>query len=266
MKDRILDSGWMSLLLFVGLTLVIVSCSGPGIKEESESNNDSLSGELSYQMRDTLAEFNPNDGSSGYVRIELKYPRFFGNDHASDFNRFVDSKLWAQNRTTQRSWVAQIQFFIDQYKQLKVDIGNYGNAWTHMETVSIRRMDKKIMTLEREYTEYSGGAHGRHEIHYYNFNLVTGDTLFLDDLIIPGGQEAVNALINFYFREQKGLTEEQSLIEEGGLSVESVTLTENFALDKKGIRFYYNPYEIAAYSAGPVIVEVPMLDLEPYLR
>lgn len=266
MKNRILNTGWMALLLFISAALAAASCSGTRVKEESEDHNDSVPGELSYQIRDTVAEFNPNDGSSGHVRIELKYPLFFGNDYASDLNRFVDSKLWAQNRTTQRSWPAQIQFFIEQYKQLKIELGSYGNPWTHMETISIRRMDKKVLTLEREYAEYSGGAHGRHEIHYYNFNLATGDTLLLENLIVPGGLEAVNALINFYFREQNRLTEEESLVEKAGLSVESIPLTENFALDKKGIRFYYNPYEIAAYSAGPIIVEVPMLDLTPFLR
>ena len=264
MKGAILNTGWIGLFVFALTTTLVSSCSGREKDRIDAHATDRAP--LTYQMRDTVAEFIAADTSGGYVRIELKFPVFSGVEFAPELNRFVASKLWAQNRTAQRSWLTQIKFFIDQYKQLKEDIGTYGNPWTHMEMVSVRRLDGEILTLEREYTEYSGGAHGRNEIHYYNFAVKTGDTLLLEDIIKPGTNEALSAMIDFHFREQKGLTNEQSLISDGGLNVETIPVTQNFALDTKGIRFYYNPYEIAAYAAGPIIIEVPLADLAPYLK
>ncbi|QTN38416.1 DUF3298 domain-containing protein [Cryomorphaceae bacterium] len=219
---------------------------------------------LGYQMIDTIREFIVEEGSEGYVRIELAFPSFYGPDYAEDLNRLVASKLWAQNRTTGRSWQEQMSFFIDQYKELQSEV-EYVQPWTHKESLSIRRLDEHVLTLEREYSEYSGGAHGRHETHYYNFDVATGDTLLLDDLIKPGAREAVEALVDFHYREQQGIDAEASLIDEAGLNVASIPLTENFALDEKGIRFFYNPYEIAAYAAGAIMVDVPMTDLANYL-
>ncbi len=264
MKRAILNSGWIGLLGFVMATALVSACSGPE-KDAGDTAGKEVAA-LVYQMRDTVVEFTADDTSDGYVRIELTFPVFMGSEFSPQLNRFVESKLWAQNRTAQRTWLNQIKFFIDQYKQLKKDIGTYGNPWTHMEMVSVRRLDEKILTLERDYTEYSGGAHGRQEIHYYNFAVNTGDTLLLEDILKPGTNEALNALIDFHFREQKGLTDDQSLVSDGGLNVASIPVTQNFALDTKGIRFYYNPYEIAAYSAGPIIIEVPIADLAPYMK
>jgi hypothetical protein len=40
-------------------------------------------------------------------------------------------------------------------------------------------------------------------------------------------------------------------------------LNDNFALTATGIVFYYNPYEIAAYAAGPTLLELPLPSNKP---
>lgn len=257
-----------NLLFFLALAggWLFAACD-PATPKEGSSNEASAveTPPLGYQMVDTIREFIVEDGNQGYVRIEIEFPHFYGPDFSDDLNRLVDSKLWAQARTTDRTWQEQITYFVDQYKQMQTELG-YTTPWTHKESLTIRRFDDEVLTLERDYSDYSGGAHGRHETHYYNFDVATGDTLLLDDIIKPGAREAVEALVDFHYREQEGMSAESSLVVDGKLNVESIPLTENFALEDKGIRFYFNPYEIAAYAAGPIIVEVPMSDLEPYLK
>lgn len=245
---------------------ILASCNMIEPKDSAVEDTDtSVTAALGYQMIDTIREFIVEDGNQGYVRIEIEFPHFYGPDYADDLNRLIQAKLWAQARTTGRTWQEQMNFFVNQYKEMQTELG-YTTPWTHKESLTIRRFDDQVLTLERDYSDYSGGAHGRHETHYYNFDVATGDTLLLDDLIKPGAMEALAALVDFHYREQEGLPAEASLAKDGKLNVESIPLTENFALDEKGIRFFYNPYEIAAYAAGPIIIEVPMVDLQPYLK
>jgi len=245
---------------------LLAACDPAEPKEGSSQEVDSAHVEaLGYQMIDTILEFIVEDGNQGYVRIEIEFPHFYGPDLSDDLNRLIDSKLWAQARTTDRTWQEQITCYVDQYKQMQAELG-YTVPWTHKESRTIRRFDDEVLTLERDYNDYSGGAHGRHETHYYNFDVQTGDTLLLDDIIKPGAREPVQALVDFHYREQEGLAPDASLTTDGILSVESIPLTENFSLEPKGIRFYYNPYEIAAYAAGAIIIEVPKSDLESYLK
>ncbi|MGY0034881.1 RsiV family protein [Pedobacter sp. NJ-S-72] len=41
---------------------------------------------------------------------------------------------------------------------------------------------------------------------------------------------------------------------------------KNFFFDKTGISFLYNPYEVASFAQGQIIVSVPYKDLKKYLN
>ena len=48
--------------------------------------------------------------------------------------------------------------------------------------------------------------------------------------------------------------------------ISSLYIPENFLLEKEGVMFYYNRYEIAPYSAGDFSLTVPYEQINAYLK
>ena len=52
----------------------------------------------------------------------------------------------------------------------------------------------------------------------------------------------------------------------GYLLVTDIPVTEDFSISDSGITFIYNPYEIAAYAAGIIRINIPWDELQDILR
>ena len=44
------------------------------------------------------------------------------------------------------------------------------------------------------------------------------------------------------------------------------TMTPNFAITKSGLKFLYNPYEVAPYALGQQEIIIPYRDLEALIK
>lgn len=141
---------------------------------------------------------------------------------------------------------------------LRVPWSYEGNVAPILDTMGI------LSFMFNEYS-FSGGAHGNGYQEFYNFDLETGELLTLNDLLEGDYEGAVNELIERYFREMEDLADTVSL-QEGGLFEDSIALNENFYLTPNELGFYYNPYEIAPYAAGPKEIIIPYTDLKKWIR
>ena len=43
----------------------------------------------------------------------------------------------------------------------------------------------------------------------------------------------------------------------------SIKMNDNFAVIAEGVLFYFNPYEIASYAAGPTELLIPFSEMGP---
>lgn len=153
---------------------------------------------------------------------------------------------------------------------------------TVREIVDIRLEDRNqdaviahipyIMTVSGETSEYGkyasvalnlyqfmGGAHGIGFVNCLIFDTETGELVSYSDLF-----DETEALIelNRYFFEQK-VPEHQK---EWSVPTEALPLPENALLDSSGLHVYYNSYEIAPYSAGPIEYLIPSEEIAGLLR
>ncbi|MFK7807642.1 MAG: RsiV family protein [Saprospiraceae bacterium] len=107
-------------------------------------------------------------------------------------------------------------------------------------------------------TTYTGGAHPNHYTTLANYNLKTGDEILLEDIITDEKKFKIIVEKAFYgYMNQK----EESFQKEDFFWDKPFYLPANFALTEKGIKFIYNPYEIAAYVFGSMEFIVPYADL-----
>lgn len=108
---------------------------------------------------------------------------------------------------------------------------------------------------QSEYT-YTGGAHGMPMRYYYVLDLKTGDRLLLED-IVSESEDEIHTIAATYF--QKMYEEAPAAYFEGAVDTvkSNAGYNDMFYLTDDGIVFYFPPYDLAAYAAGFIEIEVP---------
>lgn len=129
----------------------------------------------------------------------------------------------------------------------------------------VQLYDKDLLVYRIDYNEYTGGAHGIYMATFLNMDLTLMRPLRLDDIFVGKYKEALTDLIWNQLMADHKVTTHEALEDMGYASTGDITPTENFYLSKKGITFYYNVYDIAPYSMGPVKVTIPFAMMEHLL-
>jgi len=124
-----------------------------------------------------------------------------------------------------------------------------------------------VISLSAREWVYTGGAHGMDSLALASFDAATGRRISLAALLRDGALPEFTALLERRFRALREIPDGISLAE-AGFSFESGAFapTDNFALTAEGLRFYWNPYEVASYADGPTDVLVKPGDVRPMLR
>ena len=104
-----------------------------------------------------------------------------------------------------------------------------------------------------------GAAHPMPSVNHLNFDLATGKMLGLDDILRPGYRAALDTLgerqfVKVYGREGFEITPGQ------------FQLSDDFSIQRDGLVFYFDVYEIGPYSAGVQEVFLPFAALGEWLK
>lgn len=111
--------------------------------------------------------------------------------------------------------------------------------------------DKVLVFYTQSYI-FWGGAHGLEPSLYTCYDLQTGHKITLQDLFSNANKDKILTMIK------------HELI--GKYYQEKTYLTDNFLLLRKGIRFVYNPYQIASYGDGHIVITLPLSKIQHLLK
>lgn len=118
---------------------------------------------------------------------------------------------------------------------------------------------------------YTGGAHPNSYQKWINLT-DQGEVLTKEQVFLHNTEAAVCELILKELIRTAGervetdtITSIEGLQEYGILQMNGLYLPDNFLLEKEGIRFLYNPYDIAPYALGDFELLVPYQELNTYL-
>lgn len=114
-----------------------------------------------------------------------------------------------------------------------------------------------LLVYRIDFNEYTGGAHGIYMSSYLNLNLKTLTPIRLTDLFVPDYELPLTDLLWNQLMADNNVVTHEELEDMGYTSTGELTPTENFYLDRNGITFYYNVYDIAPYVMGPVKISLP---------
>lgn len=128
------------------------------------------------------------------------------------------------------------------------------------EEAHIHTNDKGFLTVSYSMYRYEcGAAHGMAGVAYMNYDLATGKELDTSNVFITGYYPKLASIAERFLFQQNG--DEGWNFEKG-----KFPLNSNFAIELTGVRFLFQQYEIAPYSAGMPEVFIPYKEIKDLIN
>lgn len=261
------------------LASVLSACDSGNHAADENANASSLG--ISYQMR----EFKRQGGSkcpsetnniksedSLCATVKFSYPEISSEtkpELASKINELIQQQLLdtiegaPSDTAGTKSLASFADSFIQDYQQ---DANNF-TSWQLERSVRITYNTNTLLTLLIEEFGSTGGAHPFNGSRFIVLNLADGNQVTLDDLMNPGYEAALNVEGEQAFREARQLAEHSSLEEDGfNFANNAFVLNDNYGVNKEGLSFIFNSYEVAPYVMGPTELTIPYEDIRSLIR
>ena len=252
------------LVLFIGLTLLFSCKNKPN---ETPQKPEEIKAEpMSFEMR----SFEKKGGECKEdhlkcVVIKLNYPVAKGGNEKSRgmINHFVNSmaleSIHPDPDETVKDFDTAAELLIKYYQEQLDDFPDYEIGWEVEVEGDAEIVDNYAVISLSTYSN-TGGAHPNHHISIANFNLDTGEEIKLREIVTD--VNAFNELAQKRFIEARISEYDLDEVDINDFFFgEGFQLPENFAIQKEGILFYYNPYEAAPYALGTTAFTISYKDL-----
>jgi hypothetical protein len=216
-----------------------------------------------YKHRDEMDLIEGKSGAKATLEIFMALPSPGASKPAADsVAAYVIGKLFGSDQpglAPAALMEREKEVYFKNYRSSNLDIYQEGSAsfnWEKSEVVRIQHNKYHILTLEIFDYGYTGGAHGLGFSTFAAFDLRDGHRISLQEIFRSDFQSELREIVNDQLRKDYDVNPGQTLAD-AGFFVEMVDPGSNFYINREGIGFYYNPYEVAPYSTGPVDVFIP---------
>ena len=157
--------------------------------------------------------------------------------------------------------------YIENFKQFEEQIEGEEDQSYYLKLKNSVFFNKNdIVSLFVNSNVYEGGAHGSHIVNCYVFDLTKGTIITEQQLFTEDYKNRLASMIVNKIVEANDLTDSQNLEDNGYISAEDIVSNNNFVINEKGITYYFNEYEIAAYVVGTTKVFIPYSELVSLLK
>ena len=147
--------------------------------------------------------------------------------------------------------------YFKQYIEANIDLydGGFSFNWEMSGNSSISMNRKGFLTYRVDNYAFTGGAHGMGITRFLVFDTKAQQALSLGDIFAEGYEEELGHILEEEYRLMLFLDENESLVD-AGLFEENIFPTGNFRLSGNGLSFFYNPYELAPYAMGSIVIDL----------
>lgn len=118
---------------------------------------------------------------------------------------------------------------------------------------------KGVVSYMIEYYSFKGGAHGISTMTPVVFDKKTGNIIPEAEFFAPGYEEPIGKALSELLPSTLSAEEYDSVFEKELLP------NGSYEVGSEGVTWYYQPYEIGAYSLGVVSLTLPWSSLKAYL-
>lgn len=127
------------------------------------------------------------------------------------------------------------------------------NGHSNERDLIVKRADSLILSFVETQWTYTGGAHGGQMYRGVNFDASTGERLSLNQ-VFPDGEQLVEVLIEKLYEENRQGTFFDSM--EATVADQVIHDKVSWVIEPRGVTFYFNQYEIAAYASGTITTTI----------
>lgn len=243
-----MHKGWLYVFLLI---FIVTSCDS--VKEQ-DKKIEYVEASIQKQIGDSCS----NSGAQCF-ELQLTYPTLnFSEDSAGIALQDTINALLLTPIFEEKKYLSQEELFNDiqeAYIEFKEDFPEVETKWFLDRQVKVLGQREGIVTLSFFESSYMGGAHSNEMTFYKNYLISTGRRVTLEEFYTSAERAQLTKIAETEFRKQKNLGAEDSL-EEAGFWFDNGTfsLNDNFYLTEEGVTFFYNSYEIAAYSHGSTTI------------
>ena len=260
-----------SLLLIICLLVVAVGCK----KDKQAAVNNIPETEATEPTAETQGE--PVTLSAAYAAVSLpiETKEITADDGTVIFTRSHQAmRLTLSGQVTAdliitdfMSRVDNITATADTIEETAKAAYPYAHNWIPYSTklrYTPTRIDASVLSLYGTNITFTGGSHPDYTCLSANYSLISGDPLTLGSILTHEDKtEALQKLLIAKLDEQaeeKFLQQEyQTVINDRFSGDES--FDEKWYFSENGLCFYFAPYEIAPYSSGVIVAEIPYSEL-----
>ena len=195
--------------------------------------------------------------------VDAEYPQMDGDTRFDGFNREARSLI-----------VKDVAAFKTAETQEEGETPSDMPAETQNSTLhtrySFQYATNDLISLEFIESAYSrGAAHGNYLTEVLNYDVKNGKKLALADLFNPKSKY-LSVISDYCIKELKNRAKNQdSMIFADQLSSNAGPHADNYrawSITKKGLWITFDPYQVAAYAAGPQYVLVPYSTLKDVIK
>lgn len=167
-----------------------------------------------------------------------------------------------------------LQTFLDRdkndfYESVKADskewISDIQNpqTWEAGSFMKLISQTDDFLQIEYLHTSYEGGAHGNYSFDVRVFDLKNNKKLDLKDITTMPKARLEDLLMKNLNKISSGTTDSEGAVKNSDmLLVDVIPANKDFYFDDKNLYFHYSPYEIAAFAAGDIIIQVSWKELD----
>lgn len=260
----------ISRFIFIGFILsTIVSCNNRGNKLASKSESklklDSI------VVVDSIPLLKDTASPACKLTIRFVYPTQIVGDSSllkkiqADFVTAMYGKNFS-SMSPQSATSAFIEKFSKDFKQSLsnydeakssgMDMKMWGDTYQIMQCDTVAS-DSTLLSFKTYVENFNGGAHGSHQTSFYNINLKTGAIVTATDLFVSGYEAKLKQVLIAKLIADNNVKDEDGLVEKGFFDPNEMKLTDNFLIQRHGILFGFNEYEIAPYVMGFIKIFLP---------
>lgn len=254
-------------LLLVLALIQLVSCNS------DKKQNNTTPGASDAQEVDSLVFSEYSSDSVTHFTFEVRIPNI--QSFEPEINDSVNKQLTLPfSYTVSKGGLSNaeyIQVFKDslysEYSRTNEEFPEYAASYEWMTDAELLHISSTYISgVSRTYT-YTGGAHGGRATSYFVLDRKTGKRLSRIDIV--SDTTALNKLAEKVFRKNMEIAPNADLTESGfWFAGNTFYLNENFGFSKDGksLIFLFYEYEVAAYAAGEIEMEIPLSELNGILK
>jgi hypothetical protein len=150
---------------------------------------------------------------------------------------------------------------------MRAALAEVGDCAASDDKLEVTYNDYGLLALGEYHEEYyQGTAHPNHAVEATIYDLHTGKTLALADLLKPGTDHALRQLITHKLQNEMELAASEILHPAEGDSTTTELPRTGVGLTAAGLTFQYSDYELGAYAYGMPYSTIAWAELLPLLR